>query len=46
MKRADDVICLRKQGAGRYANIYADRQVGQPIQSHWKASLEPLAKNT
>ncbi len=31
MKRADDVSCLREQGAWRYANTYADGQVGQPI---------------
>ncbi len=31
MKRADDVSYLHEQGAWRYANTYADRQVEQPI---------------
>ncbi len=28
---ADDVSCLREQGAQRYANTYVDRQVGKSI---------------
>ncbi len=31
--RADDVSCLREQGAQRYANIYVDRQVGKSIKT-------------
>ncbi len=31
MERTDDVSCLCKQGAWRYANTYTDRQVEQPI---------------
>ncbi len=31
MEHADDVTCLHKQDARRYANTYADRQVGKPI---------------
>ncbi len=32
-ERADDVSCLREQGAQRYANTYVDRQVGKPIKT-------------
>ncbi len=31
MERADDLSCLRKQGAQSYANTYFDRKVIQPI---------------
>ncbi len=31
MEHADDVTCLHKQDARRYANTYIDRQVGKPI---------------
>ncbi len=30
-ERADDVSCLREQGAQRYANTYVDRQVEKTI---------------
>ncbi len=29
----DDVLCLREQGAQRYANTYIDRQVGKTIKT-------------
>ncbi len=32
-ERADDVSCLREQGAQRYANTYVDRQVRNPIKT-------------
>jgi hypothetical protein len=32
-ERADDVSCLREQGAQRYANTYVDRQVGEKIKT-------------
>ncbi len=32
-ERADNVSCLREQGAQRYANTYIDRQVGKPIKT-------------
>ncbi len=32
-ERADDVSCLREQGAQRYANTYVDRQVEKNIKT-------------
>ncbi len=32
-ERADDVSCLREQGAQSYANTYVDRQIGKPIKN-------------
>ncbi len=31
LDHADDVSCLRRQSAQKYANAYVDRQAGQPI---------------
>ncbi len=31
MEHADDISCLREQGAQRYSNTYVDKQVGQRI---------------
>ncbi len=32
-EHADDVSCLREQGAQRYANTYVDRQVEKTIKT-------------
>ncbi len=32
-ERADDLTCLREQGAQRYANTYVDKPVGKPIKT-------------
>ncbi len=40
-ERADDVSCLRDQGAQRYANTYIDRQVGKTIKTLGRTFLGP-----
>ncbi len=39
--RTDDVSCLRKPGAQRYANTYVDRQVGKLIKMLGRTFLGP-----
>ncbi len=41
MDHADDVSCLYKQGAQRYANTYVDRQVGLWLDKHFEVLRLP-----